>query len=196
LASCDQNWIEDGMISTRARSSVDYLFTEAARSSLVLHPDDTCTIQPVAKDASTALSVPGTVLVITCSSFVFRFLTLLRLGDSSETRAYYAQGAAAEENSADALFEAANLCTGAINRGLSRHFPHVGMSTPYALSDACLSHLEDLRPQHVLSYDITIRDSVRIQATVCLCSYAPIDFSVDQISATEANATGELELFE
>jgi hypothetical protein len=175
---------------------MDYLFTEAARSSLVLHPHDTCSIQAVAKDVSTAVSVPGTVLVITCSSFVFRFLTLLRLGDNSETRTYYAQGATAEENSADALFEAANLCTGAINRGLSRHFPHVGMSTPYALSDACLSHLEDLRPQHVLSYDITIRESVRLQATVCLCSYAPIDFSVNRISATEANTTGELEFFE
>jgi hypothetical protein len=184
------------MISKQARSSMDYLFTEAARSSLVLHPHDTCSIQPVAKDASTAVSLPGTVLVITCSSFVFRFLTLLRLGDNSETRAYYAQGATAEENSADALFEAANLCTGAINRGLSRHFPHVGMSTPYALSDACLSHLEDLQPQHVLSYDITIREAVRLQATVCLCSYAPIDFSVSRISATEANTTGELEFFE
>jgi hypothetical protein len=184
------------MISKQARSSIDYLFTEAARSSLVLHPDDTCSIQPVLKAASTAVSAPGTVLVITCSSFIFRFLTLLRLGDNIETRAYYAQGATAEENSADALFEAANLCTGAINRGLSQHFPHVGMSTPYALSDACLSHLEDLQPQDVLSYDITIRESVRLQATVCLCSYAPIDFSVNRMSVTEANTTGELEFFE
>ena len=184
------------MISKQAKSSIDYLFTEAARSSLVLHPDDSCSIQPVAKDASIAVSVPSTVLVITCSSFIFRFLTLLRLGDNTETRAYYAQGATAEENSADALFEAANLCTGAINRGLSRHFPHVGMSTPYSLSGACLSHLDDLQPQHILSYEITIREAVRLQATVCLCSYAPIDFSVNRKSATETAATGELELFE
>ncbi|HTC54582.1 MAG TPA: hypothetical protein VK700_21775 [Steroidobacteraceae bacterium] len=184
------------MISKQARSSIDYLFTEAARSSLVLHPDDACSIEPVVKEAGIAASLPGTVLVITCSSFIFRFLTLLRLGDNSETRAYYAQGASAEENSADALFEAANLCTGAINRGLSRHFPHVGMSTPYALSDACLSHLQDLQPQDVLSYQITIRDSVRLQATVCLCSYAPIDFTVNRTSASDAAATGELEFFE
>jgi hypothetical protein len=184
------------MICKQARSSIDYLFTEAARSSLVLHPDDTCTIQPVVKDSSVTVSAPGTVLIITCSSFVFRFQTLLRLGDNTETRAYYAQGATAEENSDDALFEAANLCTGAINRGLSRHFPHVGMSTPYSLSGACLSHLEDLQPQDVLSYEITIRESVRLEATVCLCSYAPIDFSVDRMPATEGNTTGELELFE
>jgi hypothetical protein len=184
------------MISKQARSSIDYLFTEAARSSLVLHPDDTCSIQPVVKDAGAPDRVPGTVLVITCSSFAFRFLTLLRLDDNSETRAYYAQGATAEENSADALFEAANLCTGAINRGLSQHFPHVGMSTPYSLSGACLSHLDDLQPQHVLSYEITIREAVRLQATVCLCSYAPIDFSVNRLSATEGATTGELEFFE
>jgi hypothetical protein len=184
------------MISKQARSSIDYLFTEAARSSLVLHPHDTCSIAPVVKNASVAVSVPGTVLIITCSSFVFRFLTLLRLGDNTETRAYYAQGDTADENTADALFEAANLCTGAINRGLSRHFPHVGMSTPYALSGACLSHLEDLQPQDVLSYEITIRESVRLEATVCLCSYAPIDFSVNRLSATEGATTGELEFFE
>jgi len=183
------------MISEQARSSIDYLFTEAARSSLVLHPDDKCSIQPVVKDASTAVSVSGTVLIITCSSFAFRLLTLLHLGDDTETVAYYAQGATAEGNSADALFEAANLCTGAMNRELSRHFPHVGMSTPYSLSGACLLHLEELQPQHVLSYEITIRESVRLQATVCLCSYAPIDFSVNRMSATEAATTGELEFF-
>jgi hypothetical protein len=183
------------MISKQARSSIDYLFTEAARSSLVLHPQDTCSIQPVAKDTCMTERLAGTVLVITCSSFVFRFLTLLRLGDNTETRAYYAQGTSSEENSADALFEAANLCTGAINRGLSRHFPHVGMSTPYLLSGACLSHLEDLQPQHILSYAITIRETVHLQATVCLCGYAPIDFSVNRGSETEA-ATGELEFFE
>jgi hypothetical protein len=183
------------MISKQARSSIEYLFTEAARSSLVLHPDDPCDIQPIAKGVEVSGKVPGTVLVITCSSFVFRFLTLLRIGDNTETRAYYAQGATAEENSADALFEAANLCTGAINRGLSRHFPHVGMSTPYSLSDACLSHLGDLHPRDVLSYDITIRESVRLQATVCLCSDAPIDFSVDRLPGGDAATTGELELF-
>jgi hypothetical protein len=184
------------MISKQARSSIDYLFTEAARSSLVLDPHDACSIQPAVMDARMAVRVSGTVLVITCSSFVFRFMTLLRIGDNPETRAYYARGATAEENATDALFEAANLCTGAINRGLSRHFPHVGMSTPYSLSGACLSHLDDLQPQHILSYEITIREAVRLQATVCLCSYAPIDFSVNRKSATETAATGELEFFE
>lgn len=184
------------MISRQAKTSIDYLFTEAARSSLVLSPQDACSISPVSKLTSMIAAVPDTVLVITCSSFVFRFLTLLRLGDNTETRAYYAQGTTAEEHSTDALFEAANLCTGAINRGLSRYFPHVGMSTPYLLSGACLLHLEDLQPQHVLSYEITIREAVRLQATVCLCSYAPIDFSVDRMTDTEAAATGELEFFE
>ena len=184
------------MISKQARSSIDYIFTEAARSSLVLQADDACSIQPMVKGAAVAASMSDTVLVITCSSFVFRFLTMLRIGDNTETRAYYAQGAPAEENFADALFEAANLCTGAINRALSRHFPHVGMSTPYSLSGACLSHLEDLRPQDVLSYEITIREAVRLQATVCLCSYAPIDFSVNRMPTTESATTGELEFFE
>jgi hypothetical protein len=184
------------MISKQAKSSIAHLFTEAARSSLVLHPDDTCSIQPVVKNIGMAVSAPGTVLIITCSSFAFRFLTLLRLDDNTETRAYYAQGDAAEVNSSDALFEAANLCTGAVNRGLSRHFPHVGMSTPYSLSGACLSHLEDLHPQDVLHYEIIIRESVRLQATVCLCSFAPIDFSVNRSSATEVGTTGELELFD
>ena len=111
------------MISKQAKSSIDYLFTEAARLSLVLHPDDACSIQAVARDASTTVRDAGTVLVITCSSFLFRFVTLLRIGDNTETRAYYAQGATGEENAADALFEAANLCTGRNKPGALPTFP-------------------------------------------------------------------------
>jgi len=183
------------MISEKAISSIDHLFTEAARSSLVLNPSDTCEIASVPDDGALNEGVPSTVLIITCSSFVFRLFTLLRLVDDAETRAYFTHGSGTEANWADALFEAANLCSGAVNRSLSQYFPHIGMSTPYTLSSGCLSFLEDLQPQHVLHYAIRIRESVRLRATVCVCSYAPIDFSVDRMQPTDTTSSGALELF-
>jgi hypothetical protein len=67
------------------------------------------------------------------------------------------------------------------------------MSTPYVLSARCLSHLEQLKPDYLSSYAITINGSVQLAATVCVCAHAPIDFVADMTAVEESS--GELELF-
>ena len=80
-----------------------------------------------------------------------------------------------------------------MNQELLSYFPDLGMSTPYVLSARCLPHLEELRPDYLSSYGITIRESVQLAVTICVCANAPIDFVAD-ISAVE-ESSGELELF-
>ncbi len=158
----------------------------------MLGAQDSWHIEPVEMGPESGSDDREGMLVITSSSFTFRMMVLLRADDSPATRSYYS---ASEISGAvgDTLLEATNLFCGAMNRELAHHFPHLGMSTPYALNRGCLSYIEELRPQHVSSYAITINECVRVQATLCLCGYAPIDFSVAKV--TLEDTTGALELF-
>ena len=89
--------------------------------------------------------------------------------------------------------ELANLCCGALSREMSGHFPHLAMSIPYTLNGRCMGLLGELKPQYQSSYEITINESVRLQATLCMCCYAPIDIPAGSL-AVEENS-GELQLF-
>jgi hypothetical protein len=80
-----------------------------------------------------------------------------------------------------------------MNRELARHFPHLGMSTPYVLGSRCLDFLADLRPQHLVRLDVAINGGVRVQATLCVCGSAPIDFVATVPSSVDATSSGELE---
>lgn len=80
-----------------------------------------------------------------------------------------------------------------MNQELLNYFPDLGMSTPYVLDAQCLSHLHGLKPGLLSSYSITLNDSVRLAATVCVCAHAPIDFVADTSAIEETS--GELELF-
>jgi hypothetical protein len=81
-----------------------------------------------------------------------------------------------------------------MNRELRPYFAHLGMSTPYALSSNCLSHLVTLKPQCILSYAIDIQKAVRLRAALCLCAYAPLDFSINSMAAAESVEAGAFEL--
>ena len=67
------------------------------------------------------------------------------------------------------------------------------MSTPYLLSGVCFPFLKELKPAYQAHHRIAINAAPVIDATLCLCAYAPIDFRVD--APAYAPATGELELF-
>jgi hypothetical protein len=67
------------------------------------------------------------------------------------------------------------------------------MSTPYALSSDCFGYLDELKPTHIASYDITIEAAARLRATLCVCANAPIDFAAQVADVHES--AGELELF-
>ena len=179
------------MISEDAKNGVNHLFTRAARANLALNAADTITIE----------QLPGTaigdtpekrILVLTVVSYVFRLLTIFHLNNDAATEDYFTRSNP-ERDFGEVLGELGNLCCGAMNRDLGKHFLHTGMSTPYLLESQCLAFLKALNPAYVVQHRIVINDSVVLHATLCLCAYAPIDFRCDTEMAEES--TGELELF-
>lgn len=179
------------MISQQAKQGIDHIFAKSARKSLVLDPDDVCNIEALPK--STLNEFPEKdIVVLTISSFLFRVSTIFHISEDPATRDYFLRNTG-NESLAEVFSEIGNLCSGAMNSELLRYFPHLGMSTPYTLSSRCLPFLDELKPGYLSRHAITINGSARLQATLCMRGYAPIDFVVDKSAA--ADETGELELF-
>jgi hypothetical protein len=179
------------MITPQAQSSFERIFQKAARSRLPQPSDDHCAIVPLARGDISAKPAAN-VIVLTISSIEFRLLLIFHFEEDQCMRDYFVKDA--EQGSLrEALLETGNLCCGAMNQELLHYFPDLGMSTPYVLSARCLPHLEALRPDYLSSYAITLGESIRLAATICVCANAPIDFVAD-ISAVE-ESSGELELF-
>jgi len=176
------------MIGERAKESLERVFSGAARTRLTVGDGDACEIAGLPAGASPP---QRRVVVLTIASMRFRLLLLLHFDDDAATRDYYAADAA--RPLADAFMEVANLCCGAMNQQLVEHFPDLGMSTPYALGSECVAYLAALKPAWSASYGVTIDGAVRIGATLCLCTSAPLDFVAGEIAT--ADAGGELELF-
>ena len=176
------------MISERTKGSIGRIFASAARTRLTTSDDHACEI--VERNGGASLR-HARIVVLTISSMQFRLLLLLHFDEDDGMRDYYVGDAS--RSLADAFMEVANLCCGAMNHQLIEHFPDLGMSTPYTLSSQCVPYLAALKPDHVASYDLAINDSVRIGATLCVCTGAPLDFVVDEAAA--ADSGGELELF-
>jgi hypothetical protein len=181
------------MISPQARHGIDYIFAKSAKASLVLDQSDDCSIN-VLPGAKCDQFKEKDIVVLTISSFLFKVLTIFHIGEDPETRNYFLRKTTNKSKSFSEVFsEVGNLCSGKMNHELLRYFPHLGMSTPYTLSSRCLPFLRDLNPGHISRHDIRINGSAHLQATICMCGYAPVDFTVDKNIADEA--TGELELF-
>lgn len=177
------------MISSNAQDSFDRIFRKAARSRLALHAEDTCDVVT----APQGDAVGGEqAMILTISSIAFRLLLVLRFDDEDNTRAYYT-GEAPGRSFDEACLEIGNLCCGAVNQELLQVFPDLGMSTPYVVSARCLPYLDALKPGYKAAYTVTINDAVRVAATVCVCTHAPLNFVADV--RDEVESSGELELF-
>ena len=179
------------MISEQSKQSIDYIFGKSAKKSLILNPDDSCVIEQMI-DCKDSEFIEREMVVLTISSLLFRVLTIFHIGEDSATRSYFLSKTT-DKTLLEFFSEIGNLCSGAMNQELLRYFPHLGMSTPYTLSGRCLPFLTELKPGYLSRHAITINDSVRLQATLCLCGYAPIDFTVDRSDV--ADTSGELEFF-
>ena len=176
------------MISPQAKDSIERIFFAAARTRLVTDAQHGCEISP--RHAEAALG--ARMVVLTISSMQFRLLLLLHFEDDQATRQYY-QGDA-QRPLTESFMEFANLCCGAMNQQLVEHFPDLGMSTPYALSSECLPWLRELKPDYVSTYALTLDGSVRLGATLCVCSQTSLDFVVGNLE-TVSESAGELEMF-
>jgi hypothetical protein len=178
------------MLSEQTRRNIDHAFHRAARATVPRAAGDVCEITP-APGPRTAGQPEERLVLITVSSFAFRLITIFQIADNPSIRGYYLDGAG-HQGIDEAFHEVANLCCGALNREFSRSFAHLAMSTPYTLDGRCIDFLDELKPQYLARFQITINDAVRLRATLCMCCAAPVDI---QITADQAETTGELELF-
>ncbi|WP_430230147.1 hypothetical protein [Paraburkholderia tropica] len=180
------------MIGSNAQDSFERIFFAAARSRLVTDAQHACEFSP----ASNEVAQGEHVIVLTISSMQFRVLLLIHLKDDDATRAYYTgeTEAGAGRPLVETFTEFGNLCCGSMNQQLVEHFPDLGMSTPYALSGQCLPYLRELKPDSVKSWALTIDGSVRLGATLCICTRAPLDFVAAEM-ADASESAGELEFF-
>ena len=178
------------MISEQAKQGLNFIFTRAATDSLALEPDDFIVIEP-AEGGFLDPKMPYMVL-LTIASYSFRLLIIFHLAADRDTLDYFAKSTN-ETELLNVFPEICNLCCGAMNRDLGKHFPHLGMSTPSVLDGKCLPFIQSLKPTHVTQHRISINRQVVMHATLCLTSFAPIDFQVDRSAPQEL--TGGLELF-
>jgi hypothetical protein len=179
------------VVSEQAKKSIEHVFMKAAKGSLALSSDDSVSIDPLPANRLGEITEKN-IIVLTISSFLFRLLTIYHIDETAVTRGYFNKDGG-ERTFEDGFSEVGNMCCGAMNRDLQRYFPHLGMSTPYMLSDRCVPFLKDLNPGYMARYTITINGSVQLHATLCLCEYVPIDFTVDM--SAEEEETGALEMF-
>jgi hypothetical protein len=179
------------VISTQALNSIERIFMQAARSRLPVDASHSCEVVPAALTGINQ-GADANVVILTIASIDFRILLMLHFSADDTTRRYYV-GGGAEGTLLEAFMEVANLCCGAMNQQLVEWFPDLGMSTPYALGSACVRYIDELKPNHVATYEVTIESTVRLGATLCVCASAPLDFVASVADMTES--AGELELF-
>lgn len=205
------------MISAHARDSFERILSKAVRTRLTRESAMPCEITPLGVPSSSLDARHGRrgandptslaaqeevgidmvkrhqhVAVLTISAMSFRLLLLLHFDEDEATAAYFDAGAD-DKPFRETFLELSNLCCGAMNQELLRYFPDLGMSTPYVLSARCVPHLVQLNPNHLASWQITLDDAASVDATLCICAHAPLDFVADVSEAEDAS--GELELF-
>lgn len=179
------------MISEQTRQSLDGIFIRAVQSRLALHDGDTCEVRLLNRDSGHEPD-GRSMVVLTISSLHFRLLMMFHVDETPESLAYFSGGADGKPFR-EVFYESANLCCGMVNQELLKHFPDLGMSTPFTLDSRCALFLRELDPGFIARYAIVINDTLRLTATLCLCDYATVDFSWDGSAAEEIS--GELELF-
>lgn len=189
------------MISSNAIASIEWLFENSLRDNVVRGAEDSCVVTFHADLPSVASKTPRRLFVLNISSYVFRIVTLFEIGTDAATveqisKIMGSDDALKDQALLDAFGEFANRICGEVNRGLTRIFRHVGMSTPFILENSCLSYLSILGPSHVLTLKVVINDLVNFDVVVCICvdDETNLDFQVERAAQAEASS-GELELF-
>lgn len=182
------------MISEQAQIGIDDIFKNAVTANITVSPDDTCKIEPM-HDAEEICEHEFSILTISSTSF--RLMTLFYFNRDDATKKHFIRGSDNVDGDdhafSDAFMEYCNICCGVMNRVLNKNYPYLGMSTPYVLLTPCLHFISSLEPGYVKHFRITINDSLILHATLCVCDYGSVDFTVDSDEAEES--TGELELF-
>ncbi len=179
------------MIGAHAREGFERILFHALRTRLAPRPDDPCEIARAGEAGGPGLP-HAHLAVLTLSGLAFRLLLILHFDEDERTVRHYVRDDG-QRAFREVFLEISNLCCGALNQALQRHFPDLGMSTPYLLSAKCASYLAALKPDLLATYAVTLAGGVTLGATLCVCAHAPLDFvaQIDDVPETG----GELELF-
>lgn len=138
------------------------------------------------------------IVILTASSYLFRLFVLVYVTPDQLAKEYFAglrniqNPEMAESALMDTICEAGNMCVGALNRDMSKIFPHIGLSTPNIIDKHCGDYLHSLKCGHIQHFEISIDQKYTFHVSLCVSQYDNIDFSVD---TTEVESTGELEMF-
>lgn len=184
------------MVSLNAQKGIDGIFVKAALASLALRPEVSCQVE--ALDNFSAAKI-GSFVVFTISAPTFKCLTFFHINEDKAVQEFFCpkkteqQGTGENSGFLDSFLEFGNICCGAVNRELLRHYPNLGMSTPYVLRDKSFEFMSFLQPGHIRHFNIRINAAVGFMATVCLCDYHDLDFTVEP--GTEVEECGALEFF-
>ena len=184
------------MISQHAKDAFDYLVSTALKGALCAPSESPCEVEII---TDTKAITEKKVFLLTVSSYLFRVMTLMYFTLDRQTKQHFAAISKVEPESMsdddflDVIGECGNIFCGTLNRELAKHFPHLGMSTPNVLDRDCVDHLSELKAGYVQHFKIKVNDALTMHASLCVCDFADIDFTVDMTEVEESN--GELELF-
>jgi hypothetical protein len=184
------------MISQQAKDGFDHTVMGALKAALRTTPEASCEVE-VMPDGSHFTEEK--MVVLTVSSYLFRVMILIYFTLNKPTRQHFATihhasaDTMSESDFMDVIGECGNVCCGAISRELAHHYPHLGMSTPNILDRHCVDFLTDLDASHIRHFKVSVDGALSMHASLCVCDYADIDFTVDMSQAEESN--GELEMF-
>ncbi len=183
-----------GLLSERGKESLNRLFVRAATANVKADDAHAVAVEALPGTNPGAVREPGEadLVVLTLASYSFRMVTIFQVSDHEVVKGYFC-GGNGDANLLEVFGEIGNRCCGAMSRELGRHFPHMGMSTPFRLENKCLDYIDALRPTWVGQYRIRIGESVSLRASLCFCAYASLDFQIDP--PPEEEPTGALELF-
>lgn len=184
------------MISQQAKDAFDFLLQSTLKGGMCPSSEDRCEVS-IIDDIKEAKEKK--VVLLTVSSYVFRVMTMVYFTLNKETKAHFAAinrvdpESMSDSDYLDVICECGNIFCGALNRELAQHFPHLGMSTPNVLDRECVDYLSELDAGYIRHFKLVINDSFTMHASLCVCEFADIDFTVDMTKTEESN--GELELF-
>ena len=181
-------------VSDSAKRGLEQLFIRSVSSHLAVSSDDQVVVEPLAAHREAPV-VEDEFYVLTIANFFFRVLVIFHFQENESTQSYFSRQEG-KLGFADVFPEVCNMCCGALSRELGVYFPHLGMSTPERLGQACLPFLDLLRPAHTARFSLTINQHIALHATLAVVTYRPLDFRLHpQALQAPVLETGVLELF-
>ncbi len=196
------------MMTAKSIQSLDRLYQSALNNNCRRPAEDAFVVSSLAYDNSLNddknRNLSKHLLVLSISSYLFRIITFFEFNKDAVTENYFRSNyisgnedvLVSEHALLDAFSEFSNMVCGEVNRGLSSHFRHVGMSTPFFIAPGCLPFITTLNRSNIRSFQVCINNTIGFNITSCICAdqSAHIDFHIGEAHFATVT-TGDLELF-